>query len=251
MVRTRYQAFGIHLGISLAIFAACLMVLYFYWYPGFLFSADGGWNGVEILIGVDLVLGPLLTLIVYKHDKPHLKMDLTIIALIQFMCLAAGLWVIHSQRPLLIVYVDGQFYSISSRPYVEAHIKIPGLDEYPGASPKWVMVDLPENVFTQSDLRKQMLKSNTPLRLLTANYQPFSANEKFYGEAFDQEELVDRDRQRQAIPNWLDEHGGTLQDYAFFPFGARYTYAFVGFRRSNGEFVGLLDTPREETSTED
>ena len=153
MVRTRYQAFTIHLGISLAIFIGALWILYSFWYPGFLFSADGGWDGVEILIGVDLVIGPLLTLIVYKPGKPQLKLDLSIIALIQGICLAAGLWIIYSQRPILIVYVDGQFYSMSSKPFKEANVDLPDLSQFPGSEPKWVMVDIPEDVFEQSDLR--------------------------------------------------------------------------------------------------
>ena len=72
---SRIKAFLIHLGISAVIFFILLYLIIFHWYPGFLFTADGGWQGVRIIAAVDLVLGPLLTLVVYKAGKPSLKME--------------------------------------------------------------------------------------------------------------------------------------------------------------------------------
>ena len=59
---SRFSAFSIHFGISLLIFAALSAVILLVWYPGYFFELDGGWEGLRIIIGVDLVLGPLLTL---------------------------------------------------------------------------------------------------------------------------------------------------------------------------------------------
>jgi hypothetical protein len=63
----RNTAFAIPLAISLVIFAILTAIGVFVWAPDFFFTTDGGWQGIRILGAVDLVLGPLLTLIVYKH----------------------------------------------------------------------------------------------------------------------------------------------------------------------------------------
>ena len=94
----RWQAFGIHLGISLVIFIVLLGLIVFSWYPGVFFNF-GGMQGIKIVAGVDLVLGPMLTLIVYNAAKKSLKMDLAIIALIQISALTYGVWTVHQQRP--------------------------------------------------------------------------------------------------------------------------------------------------------
>ncbi len=73
----RWKAFAIHMGASLLLFLGLLLIIINVWFPGILFSIDGGWDGLKILLGVDLVLGPLLTLLVYKAGKPGLKFDLT------------------------------------------------------------------------------------------------------------------------------------------------------------------------------
>ena len=70
---TRIGAFLIHLGVSFAIFLALASLVVFVWYPDFFFSTDGGWQGMRIIIAVDLVLGPTLTLIVFKPGMPGLK----------------------------------------------------------------------------------------------------------------------------------------------------------------------------------
>ena len=53
---SRWQAFGIHLAISTVLLLVMLLIIFWIWFPGILFSVDGGWTGLRIVIGVDLVL---------------------------------------------------------------------------------------------------------------------------------------------------------------------------------------------------
>ena len=71
-------------------------IIYWSWYPEPTFGIVGVLPIMLLLIGVDLILGPLLTLIVYKHGKPGLKFDLSVIALVQVV--SARLWRAHTLR---------------------------------------------------------------------------------------------------------------------------------------------------------
>jgi len=53
---SRYLAAFYHLLISLAVFAVLAYLVVFVWYPDFFYSIDGGWEGMRIIIAVDLVL---------------------------------------------------------------------------------------------------------------------------------------------------------------------------------------------------
>ena len=64
-----------------------------------------------------------------------------------------------------------------------------------------------------------------------------------FDDAFDQDFLTVGDRFEQAIPRWLEEHGGEIDDYAFFQMGARYSYVFLGIDVKHREIVGILGTP--------
>lgn len=73
---TRLRAFAIHLiAKSAGIILALLGLMHWVWYPAPYFEINGGWHVWRILAGVDVVLGPLLTLIVFKSGKPSLKFD--------------------------------------------------------------------------------------------------------------------------------------------------------------------------------
>jgi hypothetical protein len=240
---SRFQAFAIHFGISLALFGVLAWLVVRVWYPGFFFETDGGWEGIRIIVLVDLVLGPLLTLIVFKAGKPGLKFDLSVIALVQIAALIVGVYIVHAERPLAMVYVDGHFFSLSRGDFEEAKVPIPDLDRFPGPAPKWLRVDLPDDPFAQSEIRESAWKSGLPLRLLTERYRPFEVDDRFWKESFDVEEIRERDWEHTILPRWLTERGGTLADYRFYPYGARYKYVFLGYRAGTNEPPHLLDVP--------
>ena len=58
---------------------------------------------VGLIAAVDITLGPLLTLVVYKHDKRTLKFDLTVIVILQLAVLVYGLNVLAQNRPIFMV----------------------------------------------------------------------------------------------------------------------------------------------------
>ena len=239
----RTHAFLIHLGISLSIFAVLLYLVVRVWYPDFFFQTDGGWQGLRLLLGVDLVLGPLLTLIVYRTGKPGLKLDLTAIGVIQAACLAAGVWIVHGERPLAVVYVDGTFYTVTAQSFREIEVPVPDLDGFPGPYPKWVTVRLPADYEDQSTVRGDMLQANRMLSTLSDRYVPFDVADMDNGEARPLKELIDRDRDSKALERFVTDNGGSANDFHFFAFGARYAYAYLGFDRQSGRFVGFLGTP--------
>ena len=108
-VMSRYQACFYHFLISLAVFVGLAYLVLYRWYPDFFFAIDGGWEGMRIIIGVDLILGPLLTLVGVKSGKPGLKFDLTMIGITQIACLLAGLFIVYSERPIFFIYYEEHF----------------------------------------------------------------------------------------------------------------------------------------------
>jgi hypothetical protein len=106
---SRWRAAGVHLLISAGIAAGVLAVMVAVWYPPPLFQAMGGVTLALILIGVDVVLGPALTLIVFRSGKRRLKLDLAVIALVQVAALLYGCYVVALARPAYIVFVKDQF----------------------------------------------------------------------------------------------------------------------------------------------
>lgn len=102
----RYQAFAVHFAASFVIFLILLVMIFNVWYPGVFFDSEQGWKAILLIVGVDLVLGPLLTLIVFNPAKKSLKFDLAVIAILQLSALLAGSFVINERRPVAFVSFD-------------------------------------------------------------------------------------------------------------------------------------------------
>jgi hypothetical protein len=100
---TRWKASAIHLGLSALVLGTIAALLIWRWYPPGFFHMAQADRLLVLLGGVDLVLGPLLTLVVYKQGKKTLKFDLGVIALLQVSALVYGLHTVWLSRPVYLV----------------------------------------------------------------------------------------------------------------------------------------------------
>ena len=83
----RFKACSIHLLLSLLVALAALIWVFNAWYPAPLHDALAVTYIFLLLIVVDMILGPILTLIVYKPGKTTLVFDLMVIAALQLCAL--------------------------------------------------------------------------------------------------------------------------------------------------------------------
>ena len=168
---SRWQAFAIHFAISAAIFVVLLAIILLFWFPGLLFRIDGGWSGLQIIIGVDLVLGPLLTLIVFKAGKPSLKFDLTCIGLLQAVCLAGGVFVVYAERPVALVLAYDTVYALAADEFRDYDKDPAVLDQFGGNYPKFVYTELSDNyVSAEIEVIRSQVFGN-PLFMQTERYR--------------------------------------------------------------------------------
>lgn len=144
---SRWGAAATHFGFSAILLFIIIGLVYFIWYPGALTFAGGAEDGLKIVIAVDMILGPLLTLVIYNITKPkkELVRDLSIIALFQFSCLIAGMNLVYEQRPLAIIYDTNSFQIYDAKKLEEGGIQINLLDKYSGAYPKLILEKPPKD----------------------------------------------------------------------------------------------------------
>ena len=89
----RRQAALIHLGISAAVALAIVATMLLVWYPSPWFAAAGGGTLLLLLVGVDVIIGPLLTFVVFDPAKKSLVYDLAVIVMLQIAALVYGVHV--------------------------------------------------------------------------------------------------------------------------------------------------------------
>jgi hypothetical protein len=115
-LRRRARAAGIHLLISLAVASLAAVLVFGLWYPGAYRNLSGGRELFLLITTVDVILGPLLTFVVFDMRKgwPHVRRDLAIIGCIQLGALLYGLHTVYVARPVAMVFEVDRFRVVTA-----------------------------------------------------------------------------------------------------------------------------------------
>ena len=101
----------IHLAASASLALIVGAAVFLLWFPGAYRTFSGGTELFKLVVGIDLVLGPLVTLVISNPRKP-LKVllgDITVIAALQLAALGYGLYMVSISRPVVIALEEDRF----------------------------------------------------------------------------------------------------------------------------------------------
>ena len=152
MVLFRLKAFGLHLTASASALSLILGTLYLGWYhwPGWYLAEVA--RVVLVMVGVDVVLGPLLTLIVARSSKPRrvLVRDIGMIVAVQLIALTYGTVSLWSGRPLYYAFSESllqlvQAYDIDADEWALGRQQNPELSPHWYSVPRWIWAPLPKD----------------------------------------------------------------------------------------------------------
>ncbi len=241
---TRFRAYLIHLGISAVIFLALGALILFAWYPPPYFADDGGWQGIRVVALVDLVLGPGLTLIVFKPGKPGLRFDPTTIALAQTAALAWGMWTIHDQRPVMVTFADGEFYTMTRGQVAQAGGSAPEVLARAGALPAYAFVRLPEDPREVRALRFAGF-AGVPIYMMGERFEPLDDGNRglVLAAGIDIEKRAKQSRiLRATLDGFLARAQAGADRYVFVPLNCRYGKRMLVLGREDGRVLDALPT---------
>ena len=133
----RYHAFGWHLLVSAAVGATLLGLCWFVWYPAPMLLAIGGHEIFLLIVGIDVIVGPLLTLIVFKPGKRSLKFDLAVIAAMQIYAMFYGMSTLLEARPAYVASLGDAFHVVQASEVTDENLRKANTT-LPWWGPKWV-----------------------------------------------------------------------------------------------------------------
>jgi hypothetical protein len=241
MIKQKLQAALIHLGISALVVGCFLAFVLTVWYPAPFFDLLNLQHIILMLIAVDVLLGPLLTLLVFKPQKATLKFDLSTIATLQIAALTYGMYAIYQSHPLYVAYAGDRFLPINASQISPSEAKYDELkkSKLTGFTP--VYVKTPTDSTEIARLTKEVSSGAPDLYARPAYYEPF---DKFTQEAFAQgmkpEKLLANPEYKQKLEQFLAKYGKTANDYAFLPLVGQEDAVLWAWSRETGKPVGTL-----------
>ena len=174
LVPARIRAALVYLGASALVAAVVFVSVFFLWYPGPFFAAAGGLDLLKVIVMVDVTLGPLVVLVIYKPGKWGLRFDLITLAVLQACALAYGVHVLFEARPAYIAFVKDRFELARANGFPAGELeKARDYASLPITGPKWVGVRLPGDVFVVSILtvagKPLLIQAALPLAFIASS----------------------------------------------------------------------------------
>lgn len=114
LLAKKLKAATIHFSATVVVVTAIAALIYLVWYPEPTATVIDAFGLIKIAAAVDIILGPLLTAVVYKPGKPSLKFDLSVIVLAQAIALGYALYSIAIVRPVFIATTPDRLQVVSA-----------------------------------------------------------------------------------------------------------------------------------------
>jgi len=244
---SRKKAFFVHLIFSLSIFAVLSFLIVFVWYPSFYFYLDGGDRGLLTLFFVDVVLGPGLTLLVFKPGKKSLKFDISVILLLQLAALIWGIDSVYSERSGGAVFYWGKIDCVSQSD--TGSMDMDAILSGPSGTQKLAFLQRPENISEFHDfVGKAFLQNSAEIYYYAKNIVPLDKeniteldNYNIDIEALREKSPVYADK----VTAYMEQHAGNTVAYKLIPVACRYKNAVAVVDLNQIKVVEILDVDIE------
>ncbi len=240
---TRTRAALLHAVVSLCLLAIYLLALALTWYPNPYFCLQSVLKINSLtLVGVGL-LGPLLTLYLYKPGKPGLVVDLIVIGVLQLVCLAPGVWFSYLERPAFLVYVGTRMEVVN---YQGIDLgKLP--DGVAPASPPPLVYAQPASSREENlALVMAYMERGVGLAQFAERYRDYHPHwdEMVSNSLTRRIDTRDQEPLRSRAQAFADDHGYPAEALAFFDINTRDGFDVLVMEVQGAKIVGVLGLDR-------
>jgi len=241
----RFQAATIYLGLSALIAATIVGLMLLVWYPLPYFEAMGGDTLILLMVGVDVVLGPIIVLVIFNPAKKYLRLDLAIIALFQLVALAYGCYVMLRARPVYNVFTVDRFEVIAANQIDNEALAAATLSEFktlPHMGPRVIAAVAPTDPGEQLAIAMSAMGGGADLSRLPRFYVPYA---QMAAKAANQAKRLEVLAKRQpddagVIRDFVAASGRREDEMGFLPMAARNKDMSVVVSLNTGDVIGIL-----------
>lgn len=240
---SRYRASLIHLGISAVLVGTVIGIVYWIWYPEPTLEVVGAFPIIRLLVLVDLVIGPLLTMIVYVHGKSGLKFDLTVIALLQIAALVYGSHRLYEEKPEFLVFAIDRVEFVASNQIDESAIQFEPTDAVRFAKLVQVFAKPPESPEENQRYLESIMAGQPDLERRAEYWEPWAAGANdIRNRVMPIDEIkAASSRESENIRQVIDEYGDLHPNLGVLPIGGIERDMGMLIDRDTLEVLDVLD----------
>jgi hypothetical protein len=246
MVLNRINAFFVHLLGSSLVAIVVSSFVFLVWYPGALSLATGVMSIFLIMLVVDIVIGPCITLIVFDLNKKELKRDLAVVIAIQFAALAYGAHTVFVARPVYLAFNVDRFDLVLANDLTSEKIERVSSQRFrrmPILGPEVIAVRRPLSVRERNEILFSALSGGDDLPLLPQYYVEYLSEQSQARErSLSIDVLRKYNQSRQAEIDRITKRYTTQgEDIAFLPLKGKTRDLAVIVSKSSAKVLEVSD----------
>lgn len=233
-----------NLYISQSIILLFIIFAYFIWFPTSYTKLGGFYDTAWMLIVVDLVLGPLLVLIVFKEGKNYLKFDINVLLTIQIVAFIYGAYALYLKHPVYNVFLHDRFKLVNASHANPKEKRFESLNASFFSKPIIAYAQSPENLnFRPQLILEKYFYGDLDINRRAVLYVPhLKSMDKILSKKLDPLVIFNDVEKKLTLDKYIKKWGGVINDYAFFPISGnnKKEMTFV-LNKNTGKAVDVLD----------
>lgn len=241
MFKQKLFASLVHLALSALLIMLLVGSTLFFFFPSLFISVSDFKEVATLIVSIDLVLGPLLTFVVYKPKKKTLKFDLGVIASIQISALAYGIYALYQVHPVYVTFNVDRFTIVSAK---DADPKKAKFNEYKISklsAGKLAYAQIPDQLELRNDLLVSSALGGEDLDQREEYYEPYHENiSKIIAKSLDPKLIFSNEEAKRKAKKFLSRHSD-LDLLAFLPLNSLKKDAIIVLDKKTAEPVATLD----------
>jgi hypothetical protein len=146
--REKLVATAVHFAVTLALAAIAAALIFLVWFPDPFQTMIGGTELFMLVVGCDLALGPLMSLVIYNSRKSRreLVIDYAVVGVVQIAALVYGVTIMSDARPVYVAFSKDRYEIVLAgdiKPAELATARDPKYAHLPWTGPKYVAIVVP------------------------------------------------------------------------------------------------------------
>ena len=236
----RLKFFLSHLSLSFLIALLVIGLVFFVWYPSPLATAVGVTHIFLMLLAIDVIIGPVLGFIVYKEGKKTLKMDLSVIILLQLCALGFGIYSIAEGRPVWLAYNVDRFELVRKNELVDTNIQHaqPQFQKPSWFKPQYVATEFAKDTQQRNDEMFTEVLGGISIAQRPERYVPLDKVKKQIQQHAQNLDALNQFNDKALVEKTLSKYP---QATAFVPLKANAVDMTVLINKEKGEVVKIVD----------
>jgi len=228
MFKHKLKASLIHFGLSILLVGLVIGSFIFFFFPQLFIGVSDFKEIATLIIFIDLILGPLLTFVVFQPKKKTLKFDLSVIGAIQLSALLYGAFALYQVHPVYITFNIDRFTIVSAK---DAQPEKALYDEYKVSkltTAKLAFAKMPDDIEKRNNVTMVAARGGDDLDFRTEYYEPYENNiDQVLARSLDPKLIFANKESKTKAKRFYNKHQDQLNKFAYLPLNSQKKDAII------------------------